>query len=84
MAVAQHCKDRALDDDETPLRLTASQTATTRGVMVSGVMGALDIAPTLHFVEPGLNINSEEWIKVMDEYMMPKCAALMEPGRKFF
>ena len=30
----------ALDDDETPLRLTASQTATTR-VMVSGIMGAL-------------------------------------------
>ena len=44
----------APDDDETPLRLTASQTATTRGVMVSGIMGALDIAPTIHVVEPGL------------------------------
>ena len=73
----------ALDDDETPLRLTASQTATTRGVMVSGIMGALDIALTLHFVEPGLKINSEEWIKVMDEYIVPNCAALMELGRKF-
>ena len=53
-------KTDALDDDETPLRFTASQTATTRGVLVSGVMGALD-APTLHFVEPGLKINGEEW-----------------------
>ena len=30
------------------------QTASTRGVMVSGIMGA-------HFVEPGLIINCEEW-----------------------
>ena len=45
----------ALDDDETQLRFTASQTATTRGAMVSGIMGALDVAPTLHFVELGLN-----------------------------
>ena len=44
----------ALDDDETPLRFTAPQTATTRGVMVSAIMGALDVAPTLHFVESGL------------------------------
>ena len=50
--------------------------------MVSGIMGALDIAPTLHFVEPGLKINSEERIKVMDEYVVPKCSALVEPGRK--
>ena len=35
-------KTDALDDGETPLRFTASQKATTRGVMVSGVMGALD------------------------------------------
>ena len=69
--------DRNDDNDETPLRLTASESAT-RGVMVSGIMGALvfflrtqrnesqsvtpalDIAPTLHFVEPGLKINGEE------------------------
>ena len=31
----------ALGDDRTQLRVTASQTATTRGVMVSGVMGAV-------------------------------------------
>ena len=50
-------KTGALGDDETPLRLTASQTATTGGVMVSGIMNALDIAPTLHFVEPAWKIN---------------------------
>ena len=76
-------KTDALDDDETPLRLTASQTDTTRGVMVSGIMGALNIAPSLHFVEPDLKLNAEEWIKVMDEYISPNCAALMESGRKF-
>ena len=69
--------------DETPLRLTASQTDTTRGVMVSGIMGACDIAPSLHFVEPRLKINGEEWIKVMDEYIVPNCTALMEPGHIF-
>ena len=47
-------KTDALDDDETPLRLMASQTATTRGVIVSGINGALHIAPTLHVVELGL------------------------------
>ena len=52
--------------------------------MVSGIMSALNIAPMLHFVEPGLTISGEEWIKVMDEYIAPKCTALMEPGRKFF
>ena len=52
--------------------------------MVCGIMGALDMAPTLHFVEPGLKINGEEWIKVMDEYIVPNCAALLEPGREFF
>ena len=46
-------------------------------------MGTLGIAPTLHFVEPGLKISGEEWIKVMDEYIVPNGAALMEPGRKF-
>ena len=51
--------------------------------MVSGIMGAFDIAPTLHFVEPGLRLNAKEWIKVMDEYIVPNCTALMEPGRKF-
>ena len=51
--------------------------------MVSGIMGACDIVPTLHFVEPGLKLNAEEWIKVMDEYIVPNCTALMEPGRKF-
>ena len=56
----------ALDDDETLLRVTASQTDTTRGVMISGIMG-----------------NSEEWIKVMDEYIVPNCTALMVLGRKF-
>ena len=64
----------ALDDDETPLRLTASQTATTRGVMVSGIMGVLDIAPTLHFAGPDLKINSKE----MDECIVPNRASLME------
>ena len=38
--------------------------------MVSGIMGALDMAPTLHFVELGLEINSEE-----DEHFVPNCAA---------
>ena len=51
--------------------------------MVYGIMGALAIAPTLHFVEPGLKINGEEWIRVMDEYFVPNCAALLEPGREF-
>ena len=51
--------------------------------MVSGIMGALDIAPTLHFVEPGLKIKGELWIKVMYEYIAPNGAALMEPGRQF-
>ena len=69
----------ALGDDETQLQLTA----TTRGVMVPGIMDAYDIAPTLHFVEPGLQVNAEEWIKVMDECMVPNCIVLMEPGRKF-
>ena len=32
------------DDDETPQRLTATQTATMRGVMVPGSMGPLDFA----------------------------------------
>ena len=73
----------ALDDDETPLRLTASQTDTSRGMMVSGIMDAFDIAPTFHFVEPGLKIIAGGWIKVMDEYIVPNCTALMEPGRKF-
>ena len=67
-------------DHETPLRLTA----TTRGVMVSGTVGALGIAPTLHFVELGLKISGEEWIKVMDEYIASKCTALVEPGRSFY
>ena len=47
-------------------------------------MGALDIAQTLHFLEPGLQINSEEWIQEMvSEYFVPNCAALLEPGREF-
>ena len=62
-------KTDALDDDEPPLRFTASQTATTRGVMVLDMMGALDITPMLHFVEPGLKINGEERFKVTDEYI---------------
>ena len=41
----------ALDGDETPLRLTTSQTATE---------GALDTAPTLHFLELGLKTSGEE------------------------
>ena len=47
LGLPQSTKNRwfdALDDDETPLRLTAPQTATTRRVMVSGTMGILDIA----------------------------------------
>ena len=51
--------------DETPLRLTASQTATTQAVMVSGIMDELDIPPTLHFVEPCLKINGEEWTSTL-------------------
>ena len=62
LAIAQYFKD-PVDDDETPLRLMSSQTATTRGVMVSGIMNALDIASTLHFVVLGLTINGEEWTK---------------------
>ena len=50
--------------------------------MVSGIVGVLDIAPTLHFVEPGVKINGEEWIKVMEENNVPNSAALMELGRK--
>ena len=76
-------KPSALDDDDTPLRLTASQTATTRGVMVSSIMGALDSAPTSHFVEPGLKVNGEKWIKVMEAHSVPRCTGLMEPGRNF-
>ena len=34
-------------------------------------------------MEPGLKLNAEEWIKVMDEYIVPKCTAIMGPGRKF-
>ena len=30
----------------------SSSVATTRGVMVSGIVGACDVAPSLHFVEP--------------------------------
>ena len=63
--------------------MTRHRTDTTQGVMVSGILGALDIALTLHFVEPGLKINSEEWIKVMNEYIAPNCAGLLEPGREF-
>ena len=59
------------------------RSAGTRGVMVSGIMVALDIAPTLHFVKFGLKFGGEEWIKVMDECIAPNCAALMEPGRYF-
>ena len=51
--------------------------------MVSGIMGACDMAPMLHFVEPGLKLNAEEWINVMDEYIAPTCTALMDPGRNF-
>ena len=82
LAVAQHFK--MLDDDETPLRLTASQTATTRGVMVSGIMGALDNAPTLQFVERGLKITGEEWIKVMDEYIVPIAQPSWSLGVSFY
>ena len=42
-----------------------------------------EMVSKLHFVEPVLKINNEEWIKVTDEYTMPNCAALMELGRKF-
>ena len=47
--------------------------------MVSDIVGTLDIAPTLHFVAPGLK-TSGEWIKVMDEYIALTCAVLVEPG----
>ena len=40
--------------------------------MASGIMGACDIAPSLHFVEPGLMLNAEAWTKVMDEYIVPQ------------
>ena len=29
-------------------------------------------------------MNGEQWMKVMDEYIAPKCAAVMELGRKFY
>ena len=51
--------------------------------MASGIMGALDTARTLHFVEPGLKINGKEWIRVMDEHIVPNCAVVLEPGREF-
>ena len=55
--------------------------------MVAGIMIALDIAPTLHFVESGLKINGEEWTEVMDEYIVPNSAALLgesfiDPGQR--
>ena len=46
-------------------------------------MGAPDIAQTLHFLEFGLKINGEVWVKVMDENMVPNRAALIEPELKF-
>ena len=67
-------KTDALDDDETPLRFTA----TTRGVMVSGITGA-----KLHFVELGLKVNGEERIKVMDENIAPDSGALGSLGVSF-
>ena len=85
LAVAQQLqRSMRLTMIRTPLRLAVSQTATTRGVVVSGIMGAFDIAPTLNFMELGLKINGEEWMKVMDEYIAPNCAALMEPGERRF
>ena len=33
--------------------------------MFSTITGAYDITPSLHFVEPGLKINGEEWANVM-------------------
>ena len=48
--------------------------------MVSGP----DFAPTLHFVELGLKLISEEWIKVMDKYIVPNSAAVIKLGRKSF
>ena len=59
------------------------QTATTRGVVVSGIICSCDIAPSLHFVEPGLELNAEEWIKVRTSTFVPNCTAFVEPGRKF-
>ena len=41
-------------------------------------MAALDIAPSLHFVEPVLKINGKEWIKMMDECV--HCAHLRNPS----
>ena len=52
-----------------------------RGVMVLRIMGALHIALTLHFVQLGVKIRGEERFKVVDEYIVPNCAALMELGR---
>ena len=37
-------------------------------------MGARDIAPKLHFVELGVKINGDEWLKVMDENIVPNGA----------
>ena len=62
-------KTDALDDDETPLRLTVSHSD--HKAVVSGIMGGLDTAATLHFVELGLKINGEKWITVMDEFTVP-------------
>ena len=33
-------------------------------------------------MEPGLKMNCEECIKVMDEYFVPNCAALVDPRRR--
>ena len=60
-------KTGALEDNETPSRLTSTTAAQTGGlVMFSGIKGALHITPTWYFGKPGLNVNGEEWIKVMD------------------
>ena len=60
-----------------PMRLTSTQEATTRGFMVSRIMGATNIAATSCFVETSLKINCEEWTRVVCQYMVPNSADLM-------
>ena len=45
-------------------------------------MGAIDIAPTLHLMEPGPN--GEESITVMDEYIAPQLCSPRGAGAKVF
>ena len=46
-------------------------------------MAARDIAPSLHFVDPGRELDAVGWVGVVGGCVVPNCTALMELGRKF-